>query len=56
MHVPPAKYCSDNGVMIAWNGIERYEAGTGIVSYREVDNVIADDRCGFMFVILPCPN
>ncbi|TMW65819.1 hypothetical protein Poli38472_003584 [Pythium oligandrum] len=24
---PPAKYCTDNGVMIAWTGIERYTQG-----------------------------
>ena len=21
---PPPRYCTDNGVMIAWNGIEKY--------------------------------
>ena len=21
---PPPKYCTDNGVMIAWNGLEKY--------------------------------
>lgn len=25
--VPPQKYCTDNGAMIAWTGIERLEAG-----------------------------
>jgi N6-L-threonylcarbamoyladenine synthase len=24
---PPPKLCTDNGVMIAWAGIERYQAG-----------------------------
>lgn len=24
---PPAKYCTDNGVMIAWAGLERYQQG-----------------------------
>lgn len=24
MVCPPPKYCTDNGVMIAWNGLERY--------------------------------
>lgn len=24
---PPAKLCTDNGVMIAWAGIERYNLG-----------------------------
>uniref|UniRef100_A0A3Q3IN66 Gcp-like domain-containing protein n=1 Tax=Monopterus albus TaxID=43700 RepID=A0A3Q3IN66_MONAL len=28
---PPAKFCTDNGVMIAWNGIERLREGIGIL-------------------------
>ena len=24
---PPAKYCTDNGVMVAWAGLERYAQG-----------------------------
>lgn len=24
---PPAKYCTDNGVMIAWAGLERHQKG-----------------------------
>lgn len=27
LHVPPPSLCTDNGVMIAWAGIERYAAG-----------------------------
>jgi tRNA A37 threonylcarbamoyltransferase TsaD len=27
--VPPAKYCTDNGVMVAWTGIERLKRGLG---------------------------
>ncbi|XP_063284884.1 tRNA N6-adenosine threonylcarbamoyltransferase, mitochondrial [Pelobates fuscus] len=29
---PPPKLCTDNGVMIAWNGIERLRAGVGIMN------------------------
>ncbi|XP_077393856.1 tRNA N6-adenosine threonylcarbamoyltransferase, mitochondrial [Festucalex cinctus] len=29
---PPAKFCTDNGVMIAWNGVERLKEGKGILS------------------------
>jgi hypothetical protein len=25
---PPVKYCTDNGVMIAWNGCEKLEHGS----------------------------
>ncbi|XP_006113391.2 tRNA N6-adenosine threonylcarbamoyltransferase, mitochondrial isoform X2 [Pelodiscus sinensis] len=28
---PPPKLCTDNGVMIAWNGIERMRAGLGVL-------------------------
>ncbi|KAM6934300.1 tRNA N6-adenosine threonylcarbamoyltransferase, mitochondrial [Xenentodon cancila] len=29
---PPAKFCTDNGAMIAWNGVERLREGKGILS------------------------
>lgn len=28
---PPPKFCTDNGVMIAWNGVERLREGRGIL-------------------------
>ncbi|XP_053899681.1 tRNA N6-adenosine threonylcarbamoyltransferase, mitochondrial isoform X1 [Malaclemys terrapin pileata] len=28
---PPSRLCTDNGVMIAWNGIERMRAGLGVL-------------------------
>uniref|UniRef100_A0A3P8WGY4 O-sialoglycoprotein endopeptidase-like 1 n=1 Tax=Cynoglossus semilaevis TaxID=244447 RepID=A0A3P8WGY4_CYNSE len=28
---PPAQFCTDNGVMIAWNGVERLREGKGIL-------------------------
>ncbi|KAM3862159.1 tRNA N6-adenosine threonylcarbamoyltransferase, mitochondrial [Diretmus argenteus] len=31
---PPAKFCTDNGVMIAWNGVERLREGTGILPHN----------------------
>ncbi|XP_076061986.1 threonyl-carbamoyl synthesis 4 [Oratosquilla oratoria] len=34
--VPPPKLCTDNGVMIAWNGMEKWKANTGIL-YDEED-------------------
>ncbi|XP_034142863.1 probable tRNA N6-adenosine threonylcarbamoyltransferase, mitochondrial isoform X2 [Esox lucius] len=33
---PPSKLCTDNGVMIAWNGVERLREGKGILSYTDV--------------------
>uniref|UniRef100_A0A672RSY1 N(6)-L-threonylcarbamoyladenine synthase n=1 Tax=Sinocyclocheilus grahami TaxID=75366 RepID=A0A672RSY1_SINGR len=35
---PPTKFCTDNGVMIAWNGIERLKQRKGIMSYTEEVN------------------
>ncbi|KAF5903382.1 putative tRNA N6-adenosine threonylcarbamoyltransferase, mitochondrial, partial [Clarias magur] len=32
---PPAQFCTDNGVMIAWNGVERLKEGKGIVSHTQ---------------------
>ncbi|XP_060113039.1 tRNA N6-adenosine threonylcarbamoyltransferase, mitochondrial [Heteronotia binoei] len=32
---PPPRLCTDNGVMIAWNGIERLRAGLGILHSTE---------------------
>ncbi|XP_028993198.1 tRNA N6-adenosine threonylcarbamoyltransferase, mitochondrial isoform X2 [Betta splendens] len=29
---PPARFCTDNGVMIAWNGIELLREGKGVLS------------------------
>ncbi|XP_015114752.1 probable tRNA N6-adenosine threonylcarbamoyltransferase, mitochondrial [Diachasma alloeum] len=28
---PPPKFCMDNGIMIAWNGIERWNADVGVL-------------------------
>ena len=36
LNVPPVKYCTDNGVMIAWNGCEKFLANSSqIVSVEE---------------------
>jgi len=36
---PPPELCRDNGVMIAWNGLEKWREGKGIVPWNEVMNV-----------------
>ena len=36
---PAPKYCTDNGVMIAWNGLEKYRSSTDIIPYQNVTNV-----------------
>uniref|UniRef100_A0A8C0HY58 N(6)-L-threonylcarbamoyladenine synthase n=1 Tax=Balaenoptera musculus TaxID=9771 RepID=A0A8C0HY58_BALMU len=32
---PPPRLCTDNGIMIAWNGVERLRAGLGILHSTE---------------------
>uniref|UniRef100_UPI00358EF6D8 tRNA N6-adenosine threonylcarbamoyltransferase, mitochondrial isoform X2 n=1 Tax=Myxine glutinosa TaxID=7769 RepID=UPI00358EF6D8 len=32
---PPARLCTDNGVMIAWNGVERFRANVGVLPSAE---------------------
>ncbi|KAJ8367640.1 hypothetical protein AAFF_G00314270 [Aldrovandia affinis] len=32
---PPSKLCTDNGVMIAWNGVEKLREGRGIMTHRD---------------------
>lgn len=34
---PEPKLCTDNGIMIAWNGVERYKAGVGVT--QDIDSV-----------------
>lgn len=41
---PTKKLCTDNGIMIAWNGIERYLANTNDLLYN-FDGVDAVSRC-----------
>ncbi|XP_045874135.1 probable tRNA N6-adenosine threonylcarbamoyltransferase, mitochondrial isoform X1 [Meles meles] len=32
---PPPRLCTDNGIMVAWNGIERLRAGVGVLHNTE---------------------
>ncbi|XP_014203956.1 probable tRNA N6-adenosine threonylcarbamoyltransferase, mitochondrial [Copidosoma floridanum] len=37
---PPPKLCSDNGIMIAWNGVEKYKINSGVLRDRsEIDKI-----------------
>nr|XP_020027994.1 probable tRNA N6-adenosine threonylcarbamoyltransferase, mitochondrial [Castor canadensis] len=40
---PPPKLCTDNGIMIAWNGIERLRAGLGIL--HDVEGIRYEPKC-----------
>lgn len=39
LFVPPPKLCTDNGVMIAWNGVEKWREGVDIVSPEQLHTV-----------------
>jgi len=41
---PPPSLCTDNGVMIAWNGLERWRAKKGIVDFRSALEVGVETR------------
>lgn len=44
-YVPtPPKLCSDNGLMIAWNGVERWRTASGIVT-ENFDSLDITPRC-----------
>lgn len=37
--VPPPKLCTDNGIMIAWNGIEKFNENLDIFSHDNLDKI-----------------
>ncbi|XP_069690667.1 tRNA N6-adenosine threonylcarbamoyltransferase, mitochondrial isoform X2 [Periplaneta americana] len=41
--VPPPHLCTDNGVMIAWNGIERWQTNAGVT--YDLDSVDIESKC-----------
>ncbi|KAK6626641.1 hypothetical protein RUM44_009117 [Polyplax serrata] len=43
--VPPPKYCTDNGVMIAWNGIERLKVNCPVIKHDELDSIQPIPKC-----------
>lgn len=42
--VPPPKYCTDNGAMIAWNGLERYLNNAGIYEHDKIDDIRVEPK------------
>lgn len=41
----PARWCNDNGVMIAWNGAERWMADVGVIRDRdEIERVTVEKK------------
>jgi N6-L-threonylcarbamoyladenine synthase len=47
MIVPPNELCTDNGVMIAWNGIEKWNAGIDIVPVEDLESIEAEPKVPF---------
>ncbi|KAG8239052.1 hypothetical protein J437_LFUL016689 [Ladona fulva] len=47
LYAPPPHLCTDNGAMIAWNGMERWKAGLGIIQPHspELDELDIQSRC-----------
>ncbi|KZC08709.1 putative tRNA threonylcarbamoyladenosine biosynthesis protein Osgepl1 [Dufourea novaeangliae] len=42
---PPPKLCTDNGIMIAWNGVERWIADKGVIkNENDIDNVCIEKK------------
>lgn len=44
LSVPPPHLCNDNGVMIAWNGVERYRENLGVMKCDKLDTVQVSTR------------
>nr|CAC14666.1 putative sialoglycoprotease type 2 [Homo sapiens] len=40
---PPPRLCTDNGIMIAWNGIERLRGGLGIL--HDIEGIRYEPKC-----------
>ncbi|XP_054257754.1 tRNA N6-adenosine threonylcarbamoyltransferase, mitochondrial-like isoform X2 [Macrosteles quadrilineatus] len=43
--VPPPHLCTDNGIMIAWNGVERWRVGQGIYQHDQLDALDIEAKC-----------
>ena len=42
---PPPALCTDNGVMVAWNGLERWRKGRGVVPWDDCLQVEVYPKC-----------
>ncbi|XP_063593069.1 tRNA N6-adenosine threonylcarbamoyltransferase, mitochondrial-like [Penaeus indicus] len=43
---PPPRLCTDNGIMIAWNGMERWKAQSGVIYDEEaIKNINIQAKC-----------
>lgn len=44
LKIPPRHLCTDNGVMIAWNGVEKWRLGSDIYEHTELDKIDIQGR------------
>ena len=44
---PPPQYCTDNGVMIAWNGVEKWRKNADLIPWNRVFDVDVQPRVPF---------
>ncbi|CAG7837783.1 unnamed protein product [Allacma fusca] len=44
---PPKNLCTDNGVMIAWNGVEKWRENIDVVPHTELDTVDIEAKSPF---------
>ena len=44
MIVPPNDLCVDNGVMIAWNGVEKWNAGIDIIPLEDLESIEVEPK------------
>ncbi|KAJ1529577.1 hypothetical protein ONE63_006348 [Megalurothrips usitatus] len=44
LSVPPPHLCNDNGVMIAWNGVERFRENLGVLQWDQLASVKVSSR------------
>lgn len=42
---PTKKLCTDNGIMIAWNGVERFTQNKGIYTHQSIDQIDIHPKC-----------
>lgn len=45
VHRPEPKYCTDNGLMIAWNGIEKWISDEEHLKTTNIDSIITHPKC-----------
>lgn len=45
--IPSKHLCVDNGVMIAWNGVEKWRAGIDLIQPSNLDSVDIEPKYGF---------